>query len=234
MKIQVIYGNKDFLAINKPAGILMHKIAHAGSQEETLADWLLKNYPEVRAVGDDPMNRPGIVHRLDKETSGVVLVARNQQAFDYLKSLFQKHLIQKTYLALVYGRVRERHGVINKPIGIKTGSVKRSVLSSKMQKPAITEYRVKNYISIEGREYSLIEAMPKTGRTHQIRVHFAAIGHPVMGDKLYGGKRSVLDGLDRQFLHAQSIEFTALGGERLKFEAELPEELERFLNLGQG
>jgi 23S rRNA pseudouridine1911/1915/1917 synthase len=231
MKIPVIYSDRDLLVVNKPAGILMHGIAHAKSGEDTLADWLLKNYPEVRAVGDDPINRPGIVHRLDKETSGVVLVARNQRTFDYLKSLFQNHLIQKTYLALVYGKLSDKQGVINKPIGIKSGSVKRSVLSSKMRKSAITEYRVKDYLTIDGKEYSLAEVTPKTGRTHQIRVHLASIGHPVMGDKLYGGKRGKLEGLNRQFLHAQSIEFTAPSGERLKFEAELPKELGIYLDL---
>lgn len=232
--IGIIYKDSNFLVINKPAGLVMHQAKVAGnrrvSEEKTLADWLLENYPEVRTVGDDPMTRPGIVHRLDKETSGVLVVALNQKTFEYLKSLFQKHLVQKKYVALVDGKIKEKQGTINKPIGIRTGSVKRSVKSSRMLKEAITEYKLLRYVKLKDRDFSLLEITPKTGRTHQIRVHLASIGHPVIGDKLYGGARSELKGVTRQFLHAESIEFTAPDGERMKFEAELPAELRIYLN----
>lgn len=228
MEIPVIYKDPNLLVLNKPAGLLTHPSGQK-AEEPSVAGWLLKNYPEARSVGDDPVTRPGIVHRLDKETSGALVVARNQETFDYLKSLFQKHLAQKTYLALVFGKLAAKEGVINKPIGIKSGSVKRSIHSSKMSKEAITEYRVVKFLKLGGKEFTLLSVTPKTGRTHQIRVHLAAIGHPVMGDKLYGGKRSKLAGLERQFLHAQSLEFTMPGGERMKFEADLPEDLKSFL-----
>ncbi|MBI3046327.1 MAG: RluA family pseudouridine synthase [Candidatus Harrisonbacteria bacterium] len=232
MDTKVIYQDKNLLVLNKPAGLLTHGTKEK-REEASLADWLLNNYPEVRTVGDDPVSRPGIVHRLDKDTSGVLIAARNQETFDYLKALFQKHLVQKTYLALVYGKIKEKSGIIDKPIGIKSGSTKRSTHSEKMKKAAITEYKVIKYVTLrqaQGKsvETTLLEVTPKTGRTHQIRVHLAAIGYPVVGDKLYGGKRPPA-GLTRQFLHAQSLEFTLPTGERMKFEADLPEELKLLL-----
>ncbi len=233
MEIPIIYKDQNLLVLNKPAGLLMHGVAGKkqpeSAQGETLAAWLLKNYPEVRAVGDDPVTRPGIVHRLDKDTSGVLIVARNQKTFDFLKDLFQRRLVQKTYLALVAGRLNKKSGIIKKPIGIKTGSTKRSTASSKMQKEAITEFRVIKRLEIAGREFSLLEVAPKTGRTHQIRVHLASIGHPVAGDALYGKSGNKLEGLARQFLHAKSIEFNMPSGERVRFEADLPEELRKIL-----
>ncbi len=227
----VIYENKDFLVINKPAGLLVHNTVYG--QEKTLVDWLKTNYTEVLRVGDDPVNRPGIVHRLDKETSGVMLVARNQETFEYLKNLFKSHLIEKTYLALVSGRVKDKKGVIKKSIGIKKGTIKRSVYSSKMEKPAITEYKVIKFLTINDQDFTLLELKPKTGRTHQLRVHLAFIGYPIVGDKLYGGSKNKLKGLDRQFLHAYAIEFTANKGERMRFEADLPEELKFLLESAQ-
>jgi 23S rRNA pseudouridine1911/1915/1917 synthase len=244
-KIAVIYQDKNLLVINKPAGLLVHpvKLKAKSSKlkaEPTLASWLLENYPETGKVGDDPANRPGIVHRLDRETSGIMIIARNQETFDYLKSQFQQQKFQKTYLALVFGKVENKTGRIEKPIGIKSGTTKRSVLAKKMKmvKEAITDYEVISYHQFprqsasgqrEAATFSLLKVMPRTGRTHQIRVHLAAIGHPVMGDKVYGGKRGELTGLNRQFLHAQSIEFTGPDGERVKFEADLPKELQQFL-----
>ncbi|OGY63929.1 MAG: hypothetical protein A3I89_00515 [Candidatus Harrisonbacteria bacterium RIFCSPLOWO2_02_FULL_41_11] len=228
MDIKVIYEDKNFIVINKPAGLLVHQAQfrrRTSNTEPSLVDWLLKNYPEVKIVGDNPAERPGIVHRLDKDTSGVMVIARNQETFDYLKSLFQKHLVKKVYLALVCGKLIQRQGVIDKPIGIKNGSTKRSVHSQKMRKEAVTEYRVVKFLKLKDKEYSLLEIMPKTGRTHQIRVHLASIGYPIAGDKLYGGHKNPLQGLARQFLHAESIEFTDSGGRRIKFEADLPFEL---------
>lgn len=237
---KIIYEDKNFLVLNKPAGLVMHPVANSrayrqagklriANSEKTLADWLLKNYPEVGNVGDNPLERPGIVHRLDKETSGIILAARNQETFEYLKGLFQNHKVEKRYLALAAGKVKDKNGIINKPLGIKSGTTKRSVFSEKMAKEAVTEYQVIKYLKIKDKDFTLLEVIPKTGRTHQIRAHLAYIGYPVAGDKLYGGKKSELDGLNRQFLHAKSIEFTAPDGSRMKFEAELPDDLQNFL-----
>ncbi|MDD5547871.1 MAG: RluA family pseudouridine synthase [Candidatus Pacebacteria bacterium] len=223
---KIIYQSSDFLILNKPAGMLVHG---AREGEEDLTSWLRENYPEVKSVGDDPENRPGIVHRLDRETSGIIFVPRNQKTYEYFKNLFKSHQIEKKYIALVFGEVKDKQGIIEKPIGIKSGTVKRSVHSEKMRKEAITEYKVLKYLELKDKKFTLLEVTPRTGRTHQIRVHLAFIGHPIAGDKLYGGKRGLLEGLDRQFLHAKSLEFTAPDGKRLRFEAELPEELKSLI-----
>lgn len=228
----VIYEDRDLLVVNKPSGLQVHAARVSGmprGPHATLVDWLVKRYPEIAAVGDDPMLRPGIVHRLDKETSGVMLVARNQKCFEYLKQLFQKHEIRKTYLALVFGEPKRKRGVISAPIGIRSGTMKRSVRSSKMAKPAVTEYRVVKTASMKTvpteasteQRFSLLEVWPATGRTHQIRVHLASIGHAVVGDRLYGPKKQPA-WVKRLMLHALSLEFTALDGRRLKFEADPP------------
>ena len=206
------------------------------SDGKTLTEWLLERYPEIKNVGDDPQTRPGIVHRLDKDTSGIMLVPKTQAYFDYLKKLFQEHKIKKIYQALACGMFKEKTGVINKPIGIKDGTIKRSVYSDKMAKEAITEYRVlKTYSLSESDEskgyYSLLEVTPKTGRTHQIRIHLSSIGHPILGDMLYGNKPSKKLseelGIKRQMLHAVRIELETRPGERVSLEADMPEDMEK-------
>jgi 23S rRNA pseudouridine1911/1915/1917 synthase len=211
---KIIYEAKDFIALDKPAGLLVHAArVRRGrrpggriEEEPTLVDWLLKHCPEVATVGDDPVTRPGIVHRLDKDTSGVMLVAKTQEYFEYLKSLFQEHRVEKTYYALVRGVPKPGEGVIDKPIGITNGTLKRSVRSAKMQKDAVTDYRVvKTFAVGADQTLALVEVKPKTGRTHQIRVHMASIGCPLVGDRLYGPKVKGASG--RLMLHAASIAF---------------------------
>jgi len=233
LKPRIIFQSKNFLIINKPAGLLVHKSVlnrdDLGRDEDTLVDWLLKNYPQIKNIGDDIKNRPGIVHRLDRETSGVMIIPLNQDYFDYFKKLFQEHGIQKTYTALVYGLIRSEKGIINKPIGIKSGTTRRSVHSSKMAKEAITEFEVIKRLKIKGQDLTLVKVYPKTGRTHQIRVHLASIHCPVVGDKLYGRKKGIFEDLERQFLHASEIEFKDKKGKLLKFKAALPKNLDSFL-----
>ncbi len=216
----IIYEDQDVIALDKPAGLLVHG-ARSMTHGSSLAAWLLPRYPEIRAVGDDPAIRPGIVHRLDRDTSGIMLVARNQRAFAYLKSLFQNHAIRKKYLAVVWGVPREREGVIDKPIGIKSGTTKRSIWSKKMAKPARTAYRVQKTFERDKSVFSLIEVSPETGRTHQIRVHLASIGTPIVGDSLYG-KRAAPSWAGRMMLHALSVEFSLPTGSHLMLEAEPP------------
>jgi 23S rRNA pseudouridine1911/1915/1917 synthase len=249
--------NENFLIINKPSGMVVHgarvnankKIARA--PESTLVDWLVEHYPEIRSVGDDPVLRPGIVHRLDKDTSGIMVIARNQTYFEYLKSLFQNHKVHKTYLALVLGIPKNDVGIIDKPIGIMNGTLKRSVRSKKMAKAAITEYRVIKKFNNDftsfipnraerlngggvGSGFALIHVYPKTGRTHQIRVHLASIGHPIVGDTLYGRKsknKNVASPWfhDRLMLHAMAIEFPERDGMVVHFESSIPEGFNRLL-----
>lgn len=243
MAISVIYEDKNFLALNKPAGIAVHR--GAGVKSQTLVDWLVAKYPEVKRVGDDPSERPGIVHRLDKGTSGVMLAARNQETFESLKRLFKTRRIEKTYLALVVGAPKKSSGIIDEPIGrmasqrTKRGTGK-NILGARQ---AMTEYRVLERFGAARRGriggYSLIEAKPKTGRMHQIRVHLASIGAPVVGDKTYGrpgraspsagGARAEFSGLERNFLHAFSLEFSYPEGRRWRFEAALPADLQNIL-----
>ncbi len=246
-QISVLYQDKNFLAVYKPAGVLVHaaySMKHGAKNNTenascsmhyasgTLVDWLIKKYPEIKNIGDAPEIRPGIVHRLDKGTSGVILIPRNQKYFEYLKNLFQTHQIEKTYLALVYGRVEPKTGIIKKAIYLKPGTIKRSVWQGKMEKEAITEYKVIEFLKFkadkEEKIFSLIKIFPKTGRTHQIRIHLASIGHPIVGDNLYGKKTDPFN-LKRLFLHAESLEFSPSEGKRLKIEAELPDELNLIL-----
>jgi 23S rRNA pseudouridine1911/1915/1917 synthase len=221
---RVVYEDKNFLAVYKPAGLLTHPIhvRTASFKEPALTDWLLLHYPELKKVGDDPAWRPGIVHRLDRATSGVLLVPRNQKYFEYLKSLFQKGEVKKTYLALVFGDLHGKRGEIRKPIGIGKG-LKRSVRSEKMLKDAVTIYEVAEFKKIKGEIFTLLKVFPQTGRTHQIRVHLASIHHPVVGDVLYGPRREP-DWVTRLMLHALSLEWTSEDGKRMRVEADPPKD----------
>jgi 23S rRNA pseudouridine1911/1915/1917 synthase len=246
---EIIFENDDFVVVNKPAGLVVHaarvsarRYARAGvregarAPEPTLVDWLLKKYPTIKTVGDDPVLRPGIVHRLDKATSGVMIVAKTQASFEQLKKLFQEHRMKKTYYALVRGVPKNSHGIIDAPIGIKNGSLKRSIHSSKMAKSAVTEYSVVKTIAKNKRgnvgedddgkddkkEYSLLKVNPLTGRTHQIRVHLASMGHPIVGDALYG-KKTDAKTARRLMLHAAALAFSDGGGNRFVFEAPPPD-----------
>lgn len=194
---------------------------------ETLVDWLVKKYPEVKRVGDDPKERPGIVHRLDKDTSGVMVVARTQDAFENLKQIFKERRAEKSYLVLVAGTPKKKSGVIDAPIGrLRANPTKRGVGErTRGSRHAITEYRTLERLGA----WTLLEAKPKTGRMHQIRVHLASLSHPVAGDGTYGGTRAALPGLARQFLHAWRLAFSYPTGRRWQFEAALPKDLDAVL-----
>ncbi len=217
-EIKIIYEDENILAINKPAGLIVH------GEGPSVVDWLIKKYPDIKKVGED-LTRPGIVHRLDKDTSGVLLIAKNQKSFEYLKTQFKERKIKKRYLVLVEGIIKNVKGVIDLPIGRAKKSFKKLASKSAQGKirEAITEYKVLKKFD----NYTLLEAYPQTGRTHQIRVHFKAIGHPVAGDKLYGHENN----LSRQFLHANSLEFNLMDDSRIKLEADLPSDLKNFLNM---
>src|SRR3989338_2634061 len=225
MKLSIIYQDNDIVVVNKPAGIAVHKgITEKG---ETLADWLIEKFPEMKKVWDEPELRPCIVHRLDKDTSGVLVAARNQKSFEFLKNQFQKREVVKKYLALVEGELKNNlptgqasNGVIALPIGRSASDFRKKLASDSAKgelREAVTEYKVLEHlpnvghsVSNIGHSYTLVEAYPKTGRMHQIRVHFKAIGHPVVCDSLYGGKRMTCPfGLARHFLHANFLEFVS-------------------------
>lgn len=231
MNIHVIYEDNDILVLSKPAGLLVHGIYDKFGpkhSEKVLTDWLLEKYPKIKKVGDKPEQRPGIVHRLDRETSGVMVVAKTQKAFTYLKKQFQDRNLKKIYEVLAWGTVKENQGSINKPISIIDGSVKRTIFKGKAPREAVTEYTVLKRLKRDKETFTLLEVSPKTGRTHQIRVHLSSIGHQVYGDKLYGKKGDIFN-LGRQFLHAKKLRFKLPSGKEKTFEAELPELLQNFL-----
>ncbi len=224
-EIKIVHEEKNFAVLNKPAGVLVHPLKVGDNLEGTLAGWAVDHYPEIKKVGDVPTARPGIVHRLDRETSGVLVIARTQLFFEYLKKQFQAHEVKKTYLALVWGRLKEK-GTINKPIGLRSGSTKRSVRARnmKMVKDAVTDYETIEYLEHGTEKFTWARLFPKTGRTHQLRVHLASIGCSVVGDALYGREGNPF-GLKRHALHAESIEFVLPKGRSVRFEAAAPDDL---------
>ncbi|MDD2935411.1 MAG: RluA family pseudouridine synthase [Candidatus Pacebacteria bacterium] len=231
--IKIIYEDENILAINKPSGLVVH--SDGKTKEATLADWVLKNYPETEDVGEplvlstgEIIKRPGIVHRLDRETSGILLIAKNQKTFLFLKEQFQKRTIKKSYRAFVYGEMKNDDGIIDRPIGrsnkdFRMWSAQRGARGQ--MRTAVTEYNVLE----RSNGFSFVEVNPKTGRTHQIRVHFKAINHPIVSDSLYAPKREKGLGFDRLALHSYSIEFSLPNGKEMKLEAELPEDFLRAL-----
>ncbi len=220
MNPEIIFESPEFLVLNKPAGLLMHPLPNRADTEPTLAGWLKEHYPETGGVGDAPDLRPGLVHRLDRDTSGLVLIARTAEAYPELKTMFQARQVKKIYLALVRGHVEREKNVIRKPLGIISGTTRRSVRSAKMAKSALTEYSVLEKFSAPdgGFKSSLLEVRPHTGRTHQIRVHLVSIGHPVLGDRLYG-QRLQPEWVPRLMLHALRLEFE-WAGQAMNFCAE--------------
>jgi 23S rRNA pseudouridine1911/1915/1917 synthase len=219
--LKVLYADEDVIIIDKPAGLVVHP--GAGNVAGTLANALLHRFPEIAKVG--PEDRPGIVHRLDKETSGVMVAARSARAYESLTSQFRRKDVWKTYLGLVWGQVTAPEGRIDWPIGRHATDGKRISVRSRHAKDAETFFRVLRVF----KDTTLLEIRPTTGRTHQIRVHLAAAGHPVAGDSLYGRKKPPRK-FPRLFLHAQIISFTHPGtGKRLEFASPLPPELEAVL-----
>jgi len=256
--LKVLYNNHGLIIIDKPAGMVVHP--GAGFKGETLASALLYHFSakggsrsagkdDISVVGED--HRPGIVHRLDKDTSGVILVAKTPEMYEFLKDAFAERKIKKEYIALVLGKMEKPHGFIETPIGkSKTDFRKQTVKNSPSAKvtgdlrpaeakEAVTEYKVLEYLKgdkgVNGSkgggidEYTLLLVKLHTGRTHQIRVHLASVGHPLMGDGLYGSKRTVLPGLRRQFLHAKKIEVRLPDGTWIEAESEFPDDLKEVL-----
>ena len=229
-----VYEDDNILVVNKPYGLITHP-KNATDTQPALTDWVAANYPELKDVGEPfsasgyPLPRCGIVHRLDKDTSGLIVIARDPRAFDFMKKQFQGHTIQKHYYALVYGTPKEKSGTINAPLG-RIGMKRTTQMEGKKMidgKESVTEYQVVK--SFE--KYALLDVSPKTGRTHQIRVHLKSIGHPIAGDIVYAPKGwQRPEGLERLFLHAYKLEFPTPDGKRLVVEADLPKDLQKLLS----
>ncbi|HZI39521.1 MAG TPA: RluA family pseudouridine synthase [Acidimicrobiia bacterium] len=214
----VVHADDDLVVLVKPAGLVVHP--GAGHEEGTLASGLLHRFPEIAGVGD-PM-RPGIVHRLDRDTSGLMVVARSPRAYDVLTSALAAREIERRYLALAWGRFDARRGTIDAPIG-RSATRRTRMAIREAGKDARTGYEV--LAQYEHPVCALVECRLETGRTHQIRVHLAAIGHPIVGDGTYGGDRNPLRP-GRPFLHAHALAVEhPVTGERLEFTDPLPPEL---------
>jgi 23S rRNA pseudouridine1911/1915/1917 synthase len=215
MPLAVVYEDDDVLVIDKPAGLVVHPAP--GHPDDTLVNALLARYPNL-TVGNSL--RPGIVHRLDKDTSGLLVVARNDRAMASLVDQMKRRTVRKEYLALVRGNLSQEHGLIEAPIGRDPRARQRMAVVADGRE-ARTWFRVLERLG----RYTLVEARLETGRTHQIRVHLASIGHPVAGDQVYGPGRTNLP-LRRQFLHAYRLGFALPGdGRPVLFESPLPEDL---------
>jgi 23S rRNA pseudouridine1911/1915/1917 synthase len=215
--LDILYEDQYLLVINKPAGLTVHPAP--GHRSGTLVNAVLAHTPELE-TGET--NRPGIVHRLDKDTSGIIVVAKNAEAHMKLAEQFKNRTIKKQYLALVIGHIKPEEGLIEGEIGRDPRNRQRMAIVESGRE-AHTEYKVKEYYD----GYSLLDIHPRTGRTHQIRVHLAAVGFPIAGDRVYGGQ---VPGLERQFLHAYKLEFELpSSGELREFTAELPRDLSLFL-----
>lgn len=241
MGIKIIYENEEVVVVNKPAGLVVH--SDGKTDEPTLADWALEKFPEIKDVGEPAeydgkiIARPGIVHRLDRETTGVIVLAKTQDSFLNLKKQFQNREIQKTYNAFVYGKMKETKGVIDRPIGKSKSDFRKWLAPSKIEgsgargargmlREAVTHYKVLK----TNDDFSFVEINPKTGRTHQIRVHFKAINYPVVCDKLYAPKRECALGFERLALHARSLTFRLQSGEIITAEADFPKDFENALH----
>ncbi|MGB8213458.1 MAG: RluA family pseudouridine synthase [Anaerolineales bacterium] len=220
--LDIVFENADLLVVNKPAGMVVHP--SPGHDSGTLVHAALGHIPDLKGIGGE--ERPGIVHRLDKETSGLIVVAKNEQAHRWLQDQFRTRSVEKIYLALVDGKPPTPSGRVEAPIGRNSTHRKlMSVVPLDKGREAVSEYRTLESFPA----HTLLEIHPLTGRTHQIRVHLAFLGCPVVGDTIYGKRKSTLE-LDRHFLHAYKLKII-LPGEKVAhvFEARLPEELDAVL-----
>ncbi len=217
LDVRVEYTHPHFLIINKPADLVVHA-PFIGAKDISLVDWLLKHFNEIRQVGTE--DRPGIVHRLDKHTSGLLVIPRNNYAHNLFSTMFKDRTIQKTYHALVQGHPPQE-GIIDFPISRDPFLPTKMTHTKPEGRPSVTHFKVLQYFD----DATLIELKPTTGRTHQLRVHCAAIGHPVIGDIVYGKKSKLID---RQALHAHSLAFE-FEGEPFSFCVEPPEDFQRAL-----
>lgn len=238
-KIAVLYEDDDCVAINKPAGLMVHPDGR--NEGPFVTDWITEKYPEAMNVGElqrtpegEILQRPGIVHRLDKDTSGVLLVAKTVTAHAFLKEQFQGRTVAKKYLAFVWGEMADDFGTIKRPIG-RSGknfplwSAQRGTRGETREAETYWTKLWTGKADVGGKmeRFSLIQAEPKTGRTHQIRVHMLAIQHPIVSDEMYAPTRPQALGFERLALHSVSIEFNGPNGKRIRVVAPLPGDFKR-------
>ncbi len=233
----VLFENESLIVINKPVGWLVHE--DGKSDVPTVVDWFLTRTPEARGIGEvghandgQELERSGVVHRLDRETSGVMVLAKTQEVHGWLKEKFQNRKIHKEYRAFVYGRIHDRWGTINRPIGrsSKDSRIRSAMPGAKGElREAITDIERIGVGEHEGESFSYLKLMPKTGRTHQLRAHLRALDRPIVGDGLYADykmKDSNNLGIDRLALHAHILEWELPNGDKERFIAPVPQVFE--------
>jgi len=225
MELKIIYEDEDVLVVDKPAGVVV--FPEGQTTENTVIDALLEKYPDLKNAGEAP--RHGIVHRLDKDTSGLLLVAKSSEGLIFLSKQFKNREVDKKYLALATGTIKEENGRIETYIGRSPQDPRKQKAYTEEgtgKREAVTIYKVLERFE----NYTLLEVQIKTGRKHQIRCHLAHTHHPIAGDKVYGFKDSPSpEGLTRQFLHASYLKITLPGGQTKEFNSPLPENLENIL-----
>lgn len=224
----MVFEDEHILVLEKPAGMVVNRAESV--KGETVQEWIARNFQFP--ISNDQLFRNGIVHRLDKETSGLLLIAKTQEAFENLQRQFKERKVEKKYLALVSGKVTPEVGEITAPVGrLPWHREKFGVFPGGRE--AQTKYRVVNYYALNANPYTLLQLSPATGRTHQIRVHLKYLGYPVVGDPVYAGRKKARQQrkwCPRMFLHAQQIKFKhPITGEEMSFESQLPEELKKCL-----
>lgn len=245
MEPSIVYEDDAILAVNKPAGLGVHEDGRTDTV--TLCDWVRSSRPGMVGVGE-PMrlqngtviDRPGVVHRLDRDTSGILILAKTQEAFLFLKEQFKARTMEKHYRALVWGELKEPHGTINKPIGRSRKDFRlwsAGPDAGGQLREAITRYTVLGIVPSSRfpvtsnlqppTSFSYLDLEPKTGRTHQIRVHLKAVGHPIVGDTRYAPKKPAALGFERMALHAYSLALNHPNGSRIVVEAPLPKDFVR-------
>lgn len=229
--IEILYEDDDALVVNKPAGLVVH--ADGRTQEPTLVDWFVAQYPDSHGVGEPietsdgkSIARSGVVHRLDRETSGAIILCKTQDAFEYMKTQFKNREVEKIYVAFVHGELKHDEGEVDRPTGRSKNDF-RKWTAERGTRGEMREAKTTYTVLARGEGYSYIEARPKTGRTHQIRVHMKAISHPIVCDKLYAPKKGCALGFDRLALHAKELQFMSLKGEMCCIEAALPKDFQK-------
>jgi len=234
MDLKIIYQDKNLLVIEKPAPLIV--FSETKTKQKTLSDILLKNFNWFKNVGKPP--RHGIIHRLDKETSGIVLIAKNKKTLDFLQNQFKEKKVIKKYIALTIGKIRQKKGEIETLIGrdLKNRKKQKAFLihspdsKKKGKRKAKTYYKVLRLYSNKKQKFTLLELIPETGRKHQIRVHLSFLGHPIAGDKIYSFKqKNNLRNLKRQFLHASYLKIRDVYEKEKEFTSELPSDLKNII-----
>lgn len=237
--VNILLETNDFMVINKPSGLIVH--GDGKHDEVSVVDWILEHYPELKDVGEKmiiehkgetiEIPRSGIVHRIDRDTSGCLLIAKNQASFENLKQQFQDHTIKKKYVAIVYGWPRDERGIIQQPIGRSTSNIRAwtTKAGARGARDATTRFTVRKKFTVDGEKYAVVDLYPQTGRTHQLRVHMGHMGHSLVADAIYSPNKTSTLPIHRTALHAEKITFKDLHGKEIEVTAPIADDMKAFV-----